>query len=211
MAERTVFLVDGFNLYHSAVDIGRDFDGLRVKWLNISSLCTSYLHLLGKDTTLERIHYFSAFATHLNDPSVVLRHQTYIRCLEETGVHVIMGRFKPKSITCPHCGREVIRYEEKETDVAIAANMFEVLLNNQGDNVVLVTGDTDLAPAVKVAKQIFPNKRILFAFPYRRKNAELAFIAPDSFKIHKASYVRHQFPDPVVLSDGTDIPKPLSW
>jgi len=208
---RTIFLVDGFNVYHSTRDIGRDFKGLCVKWLNIHSLCSSFLYLISKDARLEHIYYFSAFAFHLNDPDVILRHQNYIKCLEATGVTPELGRFKPKDINCPHCNKQFRRHEEKETDVAIGIKLFEVLFNNECDTVVLVTGDTDLVPAVKTAKRLFPNKSILFIFPYKRKNSELVQIASDSFKINKNNYVRHQFPNPFVLPDRTQIQKPTCW
>jgi len=207
---RTTFLIDGFNLYHSIVDIARYCNGLNVRWLNIFSLCKSYLYLIGKDATIESIYYFSALAYHLNDPDVISRHETYIKCLRETGIEERLGRFKPKTIRCSHGGK-ITRHEEKETDVAIASKMFEVLCKDRCDSVVLVTGDTDLAPAVKTAKYLFPNKHIIFAFPYRRKNDELAQMAPSSFKIHSRNYIQHQFPDPFTLSDGTIIPKPSSW
>lgn len=207
---RTTFLIDGFNLYHSIVDIARYCNGVNVKWLNIYALCKSYLNLIGNGATIESIYYFSALAYHLKDPDVISRHESYIKCLRETGVEEQLGRFKPKIIRLSH-GRKITRHEEKETDVAITSKMFEVFINDECDSIVLVTGDTDFTPAVKTAKHISPNKHILFAFPYNRKNDELAQIAPGSFKIHSGSYIRHQFPDPFTLSDGTIIPKPSSW
>lgn len=112
---------------------------------------------------------------------------------------------------CPHCTNKFTRHEEKETDVSIGTKLFEILFRNECDSVVLVTGDTDLSTSVKTAKQPFPDKDIRFAFPYRRTNLELKQIAPNSFKIHRNSYVRHQFPDPFELPDGTQINKPVSW
>ena len=208
---RTVFLVDGFNLYHSVLDIARHNGGLCLKWLDIHSLCSSFLHLIDRNAKLECIYYFSALAYHLNDPGVIARHETYIKCLKATGVKEILGRFKPKEITCPYCRKQIIRYEEKETDVAIGVKLIEILSNNECDAAILMTGDTDLVSAVKSAKRLSSNKTVLFAFPYNRKNAELVQIAPSSFKIHKNSYVRYQFPDPFILPDGTQINKPEGW
>ena len=210
MTIRVVFLVDGFNLYHSIVDIARYCNGLNLKWLNISSLCRSYLHLIDKHAVAESIYYFSALAYHLHDRDVISRHETYIKCLRETGVKEQLSKFKRRIIHLPHGGK-MTRHEEKETDVAIASKMFEVLFNDECDTVVPITGDTDLAPAVETAKRLFPDKSIIFAFPYRRKNDELAQMAPGSFKIHTSSYSKHQFPDPLTLSDGATIPKPSGW
>ena len=207
---RTIFLIDGFNLYHSVRDIGKEDSGCRVKWLDIYSLCKSFLPLIDKYATIESIHYFSALAYHLNDPNIIKRHEDYIQCLRETGVSVHLSRFKEKTSTDSQ-GRKIIRHEEKETDVAIASQLFEVLHMGTCDCVVLVTGDTDLAPAVKTVKRLFPTKYIIFAFPYNRKSEELALLALGSFKIRKARYIEHQLPAPFELSDGTKIFKPPSW
>jgi len=208
---RVSFLVDGFNLYHSIVDIGRNNKGLYVKWLNIDSLCKSFLPLLGKDTRLEQIYYFSAYAFHLKDPGVIQRHKKYIECLEATGIIAELGRFKFKEIKCPYCNKLIPRHEEKETDVSIGIKLCELLYNDKCDIIVLVTGDTDLAPAVRHTKKCLPHKAIIFAFPYGRKNSELEQIAPGSFKISKKSYIRHQFADPLLLPDGRKISKPAEW
>ena len=211
MAKRVSFLIDGFNIYHSARDLER-YERLKVKWLDYHSLFRSYLHLFGKDSSLESIYYFTALAHHLNDVDLIKRHEAYIRCLRETGVKDQQGRFKVKSpVKCARCGHSNVRYEEKETDVAIASKMFEKLHNDECDCIVLVTGDTDLVPAVETAQRLFPTKQIVFAFPYRRINRELAKLAPGSFKIGKDKYTAHQLQNPFVLSDGTTIAKPSSW
>jgi uncharacterized LabA/DUF88 family protein len=222
---RVTFLIDGFNFYHSIVDLDR-FQGLHVKWLNIYSLCSSFLHLISRDAAIAEIYYFSAFAYHLNDPNVIKRHQDYIECLKSTGIIPEMGRFKPKDVTCPFYNQlmksspanitcpirgKFTKHEEKETDIAIAAKLFEIMFKDKCDTVVLVTGDTDLTPAVKTCRILFPIKVMRFAFPYRRHNHELKVLLPGSFKIHKGSYARHLFPDPVRLPDGTEICKPTSW
>jgi len=203
------FIVDGFNLYHSIVDIQRDLH-ICTKWLDIFSLCSSYLHFIGNNANLEYVFYFSALATHLNDPGVIQRHQNYMECLKATGINCELSRFKPKNINCPNCNHVIVRHEEKETDVAIAAKLFELLHCNMCDTVVLVTGDTDISPAVETCTNLFPLKNIIFAFPYKRKNKELAKLT-HSFKISVQSYTKYQLPNPFPLPDGTTISKPPSW
>lgn len=210
MSNRTIFLIDGFNVYHSACDI-EFHTGQKVKWLDYYSLCKSYLSVVGGGATLEAVYYFSAYAYHIKDPDVVKRHEEYIKCLEETGVEKQLGRFKPRKTRCSRCHRDFLRHEEKETDVAIASKMFELLAKDKCDCVVIVTGDTDLAPAVKTAKELYAEKKIVFAFPHGRKQDELLDLAPGSFKINYKAYMKHQLPDPFPLSDGTTIAKPSSW
>ena len=217
---RTVFLIDGFNLYHSVRQASDDLGGRSTRWLDIDALCKSYLHTISKDARLEGTYYFSALAHHLTatNPDTTKRHEAFIECLEETGVEVELARFKRKKVKFrvlgdrgDYCAGELRRYEEKETDVAIAVKLLELLFTDSCDTAMLVTGDTDLAPAVRAAQRLFPEKDVRFAFPYRRHNKELKDLAPKSFIIGSGSYSKHQFADPFVLSDGRKIDKPSHW
>jgi hypothetical protein len=211
---RTIFLVDGFNLYHSTVQASRDAQGATTKWLDLKRLCSSYLPLAGQVSgeraTLERIHYFSAPPIHRSQEKLD-RHMLFMRCLRATGVNVELARFKEKDVYCPNCRTFFVAHEEKETDVAIAAKLFEVCSGDDCETAILMTGDTDLAPAIRTCRRLFASKLIFFAFPYRRTNSELAGLAPESFSIKLKSYLRHQFPDPLVLPDGTTVRKPSIW
>ena len=101
--------------------------------------------------------------------------------------------------------------EEKETDVAISAALLELLFKDAADVIVLVTGDTDLAPAVRTAQRLFPTKELCFAFPYKRQNSELQNMVRRHFKIRGREYVKHRLPNPVVLPGGRQITKPSAW
>ena len=209
---RTAFLVDGFNLYHSLREAARDNNMGRsgTKWLNISSFCTASLHLINKNAKISFIHYFSALAKHIKPQDVHLRHRTFIEALEHTGVDVHLGRFKSKEVYCSKCKSFHIRYEEKETDVAIAVMLTRLCLLNDVDTVVLITGDTDVAPAVRMVKSCCPEKKIWFCFPYKRKNNELVKLSDGHFSMTLKSIRKHQFPESVNTGMKT-ILKPEKW
>lgn len=162
---------------------------------------------------MEGIFYFSALATHLEQrqPGVTVRHRAYIDCLRSTGIVPVLGRFKSKQVHCRNCRRQSEHFEEKETDVAMSTKLLEVLHLDAADTVVLVTGDTDLAPAIRTARWLFPAKRIWLIFPYKRKNSELAQIANSSCYIRKERYEQHQFPAAVTSATGRTIEKPATW
>lgn len=101
--------------------------------------------------------------------------------------------------------------KSKETDVAIAAKLLELFFLDKCDTAVLVTGDTDIVPAVKTAQRIFSNKSIAFLLSYKRHNKELAKLASQHFEIKKETYPRHQFPDPFITPRGKSITKPATW
>ena len=209
---RVIFFIDGFNLYHSTISI-QNATGLCLKWLNIDSLCRSYIPALGKDVSLGAINFFSAIPDYLSlsNPDKIIRHKLYIQCLEASGVNVILGRFKEKEVYCNKCKSNLIKHEEKETDVSIAIKIVEAFALNQCDIVAIITGDTDLTPVIRSVKKLFPGKEAIFIFPYDRENREIAKLLPKSFSIKKKSYIKHQFPNPFTLSNGKQISKPLTW
>lgn len=208
------FFIDGFNLYHSVCDAIKDKKIVHGKWLNIKSMCANYLHLFGTDVKLSDVYYFSAFARHTKDADAPKRHDLLIQALQSTGVREVMGKFKKKEIKCrAQCGQKGLGYEEKETDVNIAVRLIEALAVGNCDIAVIVSGDTDLSPAIKVASRMFPTKQIACAFPYKRSagRSELKTICHKSFNLDPLDYQRFQFPDEVKAKSGVILEKPASW
>ena len=212
MVNKIIFLIDGFNIYHSVLDLKRS-SGYCTKWLDLASLCKSYIHLFGRNAILENIFYFSAIPYYLTskNPGKIERHKNYIKCLIATGINVELGRFKEKNVWCDNCRSMILKHEEKETDVTLAIKVLEVFLKKICDTVVIVSGDTDLAPALRKCKNLFPDKNIVFAFPFSRKNKELLKLAPDSFSISRKQYIKHQLPISITLKDGKVFSKPSTW
>ena len=210
---RIGFLVDGFNLYHSLKDY-QAFRKICVKWLDIHSLCNSYISEFGRNARITSIYYFSAHAKHRikikKDPDVINRHQTYIRALKTTKVNIELGIFKEKNSKCYLCHKSLKHFEEKETDVAIAAKMFELFHYEKVDHITLVTGDTDLIPAIKTCKILY-NNDISVLFPYKRSNDAYKKYTAKAIKIKGDRYEKHQFVPSITASSGKIIKKPKSW
>lgn len=209
---RTIFLIDGFNIYHSIVEASKIL-GKCTKWQNYYSLCEAYLPHIGGNSKTKKIYYFTAHANHMigKDPDKVNRHKSYITCLEDIGITTELGRFKEKFVYCNNCNKEIRKHEEKETDVAISTKLFEIFYKNECDTAAILTGDTDIIPAIRTVKSIFTDKKIAAIFPFRRKNEELKSISNMHFSIKKETYLKHLLPNPYKLKDGTEINKPSSW
>ena len=191
---RCIFLVDGLNLYHSTLDAERA-TGRPARHLDVGSLCRSHLHALPGRCRAAEIVLFSAVAHHREgrSPGTVARQLAYFAELEASGVRLRLGQFKARSSACPHCGRAVTSWEEKETDVAIGSVLLESVCRDLCDTVVLVTGDTDLVPAVTAARRLAAGKRLGVLQPYRRGNRELARSADFALSLKAGTYARHQF------------------
>jgi hypothetical protein len=70
---RIAFLIDGFNLYHSIKDVIADGHATaRLKWLDIPDLCSGIVRdcpAIPRVGKVESVHYFTAFAKHLESRS----------------------------------------------------------------------------------------------------------------------------------------------
>jgi uncharacterized LabA/DUF88 family protein len=207
-------LVDGFNLYHSMREVRRK-TGVECRWLDIRSLCRSMLHTIGGGAEIARIDYFSALAHHMeaNRPGTVARHERYIDALRTTGVTPHLGVFKPKDIRYRSRTCEVLlrRHEEKETDVAIAAAIVETAAQRDCAALTLVSGDTDLLPALDAARRLRPELKLYCLFPPYRSNQAFRSHADALFKISPRNLPGHLLPDPVLAADGRRLAKPATW
>ena len=161
------------------------------------------------DESLADLYYFTSLAYW--DPRKVARHKRYIRVLEDAGVKVVYGKFKAKDEVCRICHKSYTVPEEKRTDVNIAVSLFRLAHEDQFDTALLISGDTDLAPAVEAVRSSFPEKQVGVIFPMNRKNLELEAAAHFTMNIKYGRFTGHRYPDSVTLKDGTIITCPPEW
>lgn len=169
---RVVVFVDGFNLYHAINDLSKPTGQKHyLKWLNLRALSQALIH--PKDDTLVQVLYFSALATWLDDHTRE-RHRRYIKALESTHVVPIMGTFKKKPRVCRKCQHEWYSHEEKESDVNLAIHLVKLAYQDAFDKAIIFSADTDLAPAISMVREIFPQKIIFVAMPKHRAGCSAA-------------------------------------
>lgn len=210
---RVSFVVDGFNLYHSLRDAQAISPDDSIRWLDIKSLLSSYLHLFGPTAVAEEIYYFSALARHRDvnsNGATTRKHSDYIACLRSTGVKIEMGRFKAKDVICSGCRMVMKKHEEKETDVAISVKMMELCFTDACDTLVVVSGDTDLAPPMRAVRRLFPEKRLAVILPFKRHNNELKQLSDIHVRLKADRYTKFQFSDPCDVM-GRRLAKPAGW
>ena len=85
------------------------------------------------------------------------------------GVKPVISEFKRKSRKCKVCNKIYNAYEEKQTDVQIAINLFKESINDSYDKAMIVTGDSDLIPAIETDKEKLPKKEIKVIPPTKSK------------------------------------------
>lgn len=228
---RTIVYIDGYNLYHAIDSLSRARPGARaedkhfLKWLDLQKLAHYYS---GNGTdAIENIYYFSAYARHISQ-SKVARHRDYIRVLEQRGVQFIEGEFKWK-------GRKWVQdqqgnfiqkdaFEEKESDVNVAIHIVRDALLKRMDKALVITNDSDIAPAIRMAREHNPRLKVKIITPPLQLGAGVNHALLDAAglvkrdgrgqtfretKILNETILFHcQLPDRVLLADGNVIQRP---
>jgi len=118
---------------------------------------------LRQDEELNRVVFFTAVLTWHQEKQA--RHKNYIKALKATGVEVVESNFRRANRHCHVMDRYCPRYEEKQTDVAIATTVLADAMRGNSDRVILVTADSDQIPLVKSLKELFPKIQITLAAP----------------------------------------------
>lgn len=228
---RTAFFVDGYNLFYGLLA------DTPYKWLDLRSLLSHIAHVENPQSTTTSVDYFTSSVK----PSLATRGQaskeaqdTYIRALKTTHICVHYGHHQLEPAKAPRfvdrktkASRkdkvDIWKLEEKETDVHIAISMYRTAAkqtklkhHERLEQLVLVSSDTDMTPALKAVREDFPEITIGVILPHR---AELNRPSPGSLKQH-AHWIRrvvtcdelqsHQFPNRVPTHKAPAI-KPDYW
>lgn len=75
----------------------------------------------------------------------------------------------------------------------------------------MVSGDTDLAPAIVYIREMWKMNKIFCLFPFKRKNKDLVRLVHGSWILKPQDYIKNQFDDPFVTNDGFRLAKPSTW
>src|SRR5579872_1482649 len=147
---RTNVYVDGFNLYYCALR------GTPHKWLNLAALCA----LAFPKFSINRIRYFTALVSaRPHDPNNPIRQQTYLRALRTiSGLSIHYGTFQthinrmPLARQVPGGAHSalVVKTVEKGSDVKLATHLLNDAFENDYDQAVVISNDSDLAEPILI-------------------------------------------------------------
>ena len=183
------------------------------KWLNLEH----YFQLLRQDDDIQKIYYFTAKVT----GQAQARQETYFKALQTLNlVQIVFGLYKSrqrkcKVSICSNPQKNYADYEEKRTDVNIALQMLDDAYQNNCDRMIVVSGDSDLVPAVELVRKRFPRIQIVVYVPSRHPKrgaaTELRNAANKNKTLPTALFKKTQFPQSLVDNSGQTINKPSSW
>lgn len=200
---RAIVLIDGFNLYH-AINANPSWN--IYKWLDYTKLAKSFLP---KTDEIKEILYFTALSTWM--PQKVERHKKFILANELQGITVVYGMFKVRDKFCTRCNSTYKAHEEKQTDVNIAIHLFKRAVDDVYDKAYVISGDSDLVPAIKMVKLTFPNKLIGVVIPIGRSAEELKQSSDFHMKMKLKHLISSRFPNDIPLPGSGVLSCPPEW
>jgi 6-hydroxy-3-succinoylpyridine 3-monooxygenase len=231
-AHRTRVYIDGYNLYYGCLKNSSH------KWLDVHALVKRILANVSYELNGELIRYrfqtpaikyftadvLKAFAKSEDSIACQAHYHTALASHLGTELQIIKGYFDARPARAPkweegkaarECEKiEVWKVEEKQSDVTLALHAYRDVARGEIDQVVFVTNDTDLEPAMKMIRQ--------------DSQATIGLIAPIRSGTRKvntqlekhAHWTRRQILDeefeqshlpPMVRHLERAIHKPLSW
>jgi uncharacterized LabA/DUF88 family protein len=207
---RAIVYIDGFNLYYGALK------GTAHKWLDVVALARR----LAPNDRLVAVRYFTArVRPQPSDPQQPQRQQAYLRALGTLPLVTIhLGHYlshvtrMPLANPRPGGARtvEVIKTEEKGSDVNLATYLLLDAFRNRCDKAVVVTNDSDLQEPIRVA-EVDLGVEVVIVNPHPPLRRSLALQASAMRQLRAATVAACQLPSTVIDAQGRKIHKPPTW
>lgn len=216
--------IDGFNLYNGCIKPNN------CRWLN---LFTFAARLMPHDSVGKVKYFTAAVQPRPNDPGQPFRQQAYWNALRTVPqIEIIQGHFLTKETWMPEAASiramrvqvaagvnvvgqrpamvEVVKTEEKGTDVNLAAHLVHDAHMNRFDTAVVISNDSDLTEAIRIVRREVGKVIGIYTPHQNTPSHELQSTASFFRRIAPRLLRASLFPDPVVA--GTNrIAKPVGW
>lgn len=153
---KTIVYIDGYNWYHAIFKHHPEW-----KWINVQSFFES----LRPHEDIISVKMFSAWISH--DPEAQERQKRYFDALSTLPkVRLILGVFQPRTVRCRgECKQQYDIPEEKKTDVNLAVEIINDALTGVCEHIIVVSGDSDIQPAVEWVAKNKPEMKITVFVP----------------------------------------------
>lgn len=211
---RTIVYVDGFNLFYGLLR------GTSWMWLDLEKLVKS---LLTPRYDVVAIKYFTARVKSESNVYFTPHDQDCYLCALKANrlIQIIEGSYKRFRLKAPFVkepclGCDKVKFgtvwktEEKRSDVNLAVEMTSDVYENKVDAVVLISGDSDHAAALSVARRRHGKVTVVFN-PHEGTSVELRQLSTFYRAIPADLPSQCQLPQEVPLSDGRIIRRPEAW
>ena len=212
--------IDGFNLYYGALR------HTPYKWLDLANLSQR----LFPTQAINQIHYFTARVKALrHDPQIPARQDLYLRALRTIPALTIHeGYFSSHAVLLPQEPLayrpprrvpsrppqlvQVLKTEEKGSDVNLATHLLLGAFRKDFDEAVVISNDSDLTEPIRVVVSEL-GKPVTVVNPHSRSrpNRMLVRVASNTlWNINPSALANSQFLSPMTDATGS-FSKPPDW
>lgn len=234
--KRVIAYIDGFNLFYGLKNASKGADwesyrqtggkissciGRSLYWINIQSLIEAHI-ILSREECVS-IKYFSAprrvpelvgvtdeeRAKYIESNE---RQRVFLEALKTLSkIEPIMGWYSEKNPHhCPKCAHEWAAFEEKQTDVNIAANMIADAYEKRADAMVVMSADADLVTPIKMVQGLGVPVRLLLP-PGRKRAEHLRSVASQAQNVKIRVVRKHRLPDSIERTGLSTLRCPDRW
>lgn len=162
--QSVIVYIDGFNLYYG---LHAKPQWKRYYWLDFVRLFDQFM---SSNQELIAVKYFSALVSDMEKKD--RQKKLFAANQENPRFQLTLGKYLKKKIKCPNCLTRFKTYEEKETDVRLATQIVSDALQHKCDIAIIVSADSDMIPAVEIAKQA--GIQVAVFFPPSHLSSDLA-------------------------------------
>ena len=185
--QKVIAYIDGFNFYYGL----KQHPWKKYYWLDIVKLMESFLR---PNQELIAVKYFSARPT---DVGKRKRQDAFFQANKENPkFKLILGKYLKKEIECFKCHNIIQTYEEKESDVRFATQIVADAYQHNCDLAIIVSANSDMIPAVELAKEAKIN--VFIYFPPHQFSSNLATMGsgiPLQMRRYESKFKNALFPD----------------
>lgn len=202
---RTYIYIDGFNLYHLALQRSR------FKWLDFKKL---FSKLLNEENEIIKINYYTSYSSGKYENHRPHRQNIYHRALRKhiPELEIIYGYFNTFPVSMrlesnPNKFVKVLKTEEKCTDVNLAVQMVNDGWKGLYDCAVVLTNDGDFEEALRIVRDEL-NLVVGLITPRHTSSKKLDKYISFRKTIRNGVLRDSQLPNPI---PNSNLYKPESW
>ncbi len=201
--QRVIVYVDGFNFYYGL----KDPKWKKYYWIDIVKLFEQFML---PHQELMAVKYFSARSYHIDKSK---RQDAFFQANKENPkFKLILGKYLKKQITCFNCQNIIHTHEEKESDVRFATQIVADAYQKNCDIAIVVSADSDMIPAIELAKEV--NTKVFIYFPPNQFSSNLSTMGNGRYlqlQRHEIRFKNAILPDSIILKSGFELKRPTKW
>lgn len=195
--------MDGFNFYYGL----KTPKWKKYYWIDIVKLFEMFLR---PNQELVAVKYFSARPADIGKSK---RQDAFFQANNENPLFkLILGKYLKKTIECFKCHNIIHTYEEKESDVRFATQIVSDAYQRNCDIAIIVSADSDMIPAIELAKET--HVKVFIYFPPNQFSSNLSTMgngAPVHMQRFEHRFKKALMSNTIHLSGGFDLKKPAEW